>query len=108
MEQQRLANENHAVAELGFPILQKRHATVRAAWFTLAIDIYRAYERALDAATTDRKRVSAVRRLKAARPAIQHMLRDADLGDEDRAYLIRLLTRIERYFVHIPQDLAAA
>jgi hypothetical protein len=92
----------------GLPDLPLRPANVRAAWFTLAIDIYRAHERALDSANTDRKRASALRRLKAARPAILHMLRDADLADEDRLDLTRLLTRIERYFIHIPPDRAAA
>jgi hypothetical protein len=36
------------------------------------------------------------------------MLRDADLAEEDRLDLTRLLTRIERYFIHIPPDRAAA
>ena len=85
-----------------------RPASVRAAWFTLAIDIYRSYESTLDNGQPDRKRASAVRRLKAARPAIQHMLRDADLGDEDRLYLTRLLIRIERYFIHLPPNQEAA
>jgi hypothetical protein len=36
------------------------------------------------------------------------MLRDAELADDDRTYLVWLLARIERYFVHIPPDRAAA
>ena len=97
-----------AACDIGPPVVQMRPPNVRAAWFTLAIDIYRSYERALDSAQTDRKRASAVRRLKAARPAIQHMLRDTDLGNDDRVYLTRLLIRIERYFIHLPPDQAAA
>jgi hypothetical protein len=108
MDHHRVSSESQAPAGLDGLGLQLRPANVRAAWFTLAIDIYRTYERALDAANTDRKRASAVRRLKAARPAIQHMLRDAELADDDRTYLVWLLARIERYFVHIPPDRAAA